>query len=76
MDFKKNEDCKKWMEEFLMDNGRTEIDIVRNSARIEGFTRGNITYAKKELRLICTNDYNKITKKTTEYYWQLRPTEQ
>ena len=69
---KTNERCEQWLRVFLHENGKTMTQVVRNVGRLNGFTKGQISQAKKNLQLQTLNNYDKETGIATEWYWKLK----
>lgn len=66
------QECEKWLCDFLEENGKTMVEVIRNVARFNGFTKGQVSQAKKKLNLESTNNFNTDTGLTTEWYWELK----
>lgn len=66
------QDCEKWLYNFLKENGKTMVEVIRNVARFNGFTKGQVSQAKKNLDLESSNNYNTDTGLATEWYWGLK----
>lgn len=64
--------CEKWLEEFLSENGKTLTDVVKNIAKLEGFTKSKLNSARKKLDVLATNNFDKTKATTTEWYWELK----
>lgn len=66
------QECERWLFDFLRENGKTMVVVVRNVSKFYGFTRGQVTQARKNLDLHASNNYSRDTGMATEWYWELK----
>lgn len=64
--------CKIWLERFLRDNdGERNVSSIRIAAKENGFTRRQVSAAKKELGLITLNDWDAKGESASNWWWRL-----
>ena len=62
--------CEKWLYEFLMQNGTTLCDTVREEALKRGFGRKELKAARKAIGVQCWNDFV-VNGETLNWFWYL-----
>lgn len=63
--------CKKWLELFLLLPGKHEVSQIKAAAFEAGYTKSELRDAKKQCRIIVTNNWSAVSKAATEWYWSL-----